>query len=471
MAYTFNQINTMLDGGEKSNVFGGDQAGGGQEQAPAGGGQGGASGPEVKSNSESSFTGGSPQATQPASSQQGQPKSSSAQAIVKKAQKSNLDTSGFTKNLSKSIQGAQGQLENEANSFVTNQSARARGPIDRNTLSSAASGDANAYAQTENLIRGPQTQADAFQFGGSTKFKDIDQLATQGGLQESLRSKGKATYNQGQAALDAMLISRDKNYQKNLSEAKAQRDQLRNRQAELEGGTLQQRAQQNITNQESAAREAALRELSGIQSGVTQGAKSRADLYMNYLEQAKNRAPKELEATKQRIRNELMQQNKDTYGINQYLEKADINPADYVSYNQFRGEDDFYNADTAGQYNRIADLLGQGGTRKRATGDLGAYSTIDEARLRQDLMNTAKANQAKDAPSYITGGRSTGSGSPMQQILQNNPYNQIANSIGGTVNDITGGRSDAAINKAKDIQNANVDKVKTSIAKKVGKWK
>lgn len=394
MAYTFNAINNMLgqenDNG-KQNIFNQGSSGGG-DQSSGGGSQGSQA---VEKDVGGGALGSQNQTSAQPTQQQAKPKGNSAQAIMQKAQKSNMDTSKFTQGIQSNIAENQKNLENQASSFVQNQAARARQGVDSGTVRAAAGGDADAYGRVETTLRAPNTQAENFQFGGNTRFQDLDNMSTQGGLQQTLSKKGPAMYNQGQAALDSMLISKDKNYQKNLLEAKKQRDALRSRQQELEGGSMQQAAQAQINAQEARAREQALAELAAYRGEIESGVDRRMGNYFNLLEQAKQRSGGELSAMEQDLRGEIARENA---ALGDFVGGANVNEGDFASFNSpFRAREEFYTPESAQNYNRILDLLGEGGTRYSGVQDFGSYSNYNREGMKAALLEQArKAKEADD---------------------------------------------------------------------------
>jgi len=392
MAYTFNAISNMLgqeneDG--KQNIFN-QGSGGGSDQ-------GGGSSPQSSQTVEKDVGGGAlgsqNQGQAQPGMQQGKPKGNSAQAIMQKAQKSNMDTSKFTEGIQSNIAQNQKKLEDDASSFVQNQTGRARQGVSAENVRAAAQGDADAYSRVENTIRGPGTRAENFQFAGNNNFQDLDNMSTQSGLQASLSKKGPAMYNQGQAALDSMLISKDKNYQKNLLEAKKQRDALKSRQAEIEGGAMQQQAQSQIDAIENQARQDALAQLTGYRGELDRGVDTRMGNYYNYLEQARLRGGGELSSLENELRNEIARENS---ALSDFAKQADVDEGGYLRLNSNqRGRDDFYTSDIAQQYNRLQDLLGVGGKRYTGIDNLGAYSSYDREKMKQDLLNQANKLKAE----------------------------------------------------------------------------
>jgi hypothetical protein len=447
MAYTFDKINGLIEKNNQTNIFGGGEQGGGQPGAQGAGSSavsvGSAGGQAVGS----AQTGTSGSMAAPSGEQK--PKQQSAQAIFSKAKQSNLDTSGFTKGIQEGISGAQTQLENEANSYVTNQSARAKQAPAADQLQKAQYADAEGqkvFAETEQLLRGPQTQADEFRFGGATKFEDIDQLSTQGGLQSYLNKRGPETYNQGQAALDSLLISRDKGYQDRLQQAKSANDDLRKKQLQYEGGEKRSMAQQNITRQEAAARQAALEQLSGMRGSIDQSLAQQAAAYNANLNALRSNQQANADKYSQGIVQSALSQNP---ALAEYInsQKARLNAKDYYSVGGDVTADQFASEDDANRYNRILALMGQGGKTKVADRNLGPAAKFDEARYQRDLMDLVNKEKARiDATRFTPGGTLGMAGGSIPGM---NAVSGVANQAGQVLNQATGGQSAKAAGEAK----------------------
>lgn len=409
MAYTYDNLSKLIEqNNANSNIFG---QGGTSDQG--GGGQGAQGSQPVQKTS----TGGSVGSAQgsapsaPAATQAPQtPQNSSAKAIVDKAAKSNLDTSAYTKGVNQGISKAQEQLTSEANAYTANQQGKAKKALDAQTIERAQyapgstfnpdSGPDNTdyFGQVENLLRGDKTKADEFKFTGSTKFDDLDQMASQGGLQQVLQKKGAPTYNQGMAGLDAMLISKDKGYQDELSKARQARTKLREEQAKLEGGELRDKAQAAIDAQEASARQAALQQLSGLRGNIDASLARQAADYNKNLEDTRARQ-KQL-ASEQELA--AIQEAKaaginlpDIGNIGGWASPDLLDESKYFNVGSYATPQSFASTEDANRYNRILSLLGQGGQQLVAGSGANPTFTFDKDRYKQDLIEATRNAYSK----------------------------------------------------------------------------
>lgn len=390
MAYTFNGINNLLDQQQSqnnNNIF---NQGSGASQggdAASSGGDGSSSQTKTSTEGEVSSGGGS-SGTQQAPKPAAAPKVNSGQAILQKAKNTNLDT-GFSKNLVSGVQKSQQDLENEANQYTQAQQGKAQQNLSKEQIQQAESGEVGDFSTVSNLLKGPSAKADQFSSGISSRYQDIDNLSTQGGLQNYLQKHGNENYNSGQAALDSLLLSRDKNYQNDIQAAKAGRSALQSRQSDLEGNLTNQ-VQGYLDQKAAEAKNNARGVLSQDQQSLLNQLNARVGQYNQNLESSRKNAASDLEARKKQIIGELASENP---ALSRYLQERDLK-IDPMAY--YKANNNQYNIGNvaeqgeAQKYNRIMDLLGTGG---QALGykqnNLKGYD-FDEQMLRDALKLSAE---------------------------------------------------------------------------------
>lgn len=402
MAYTFNNIDNMLQGQQSgSNIFAQGQGQGQQDSGGSSGGQSAGSG--TKTTTEGTLGSGGPSASSSQPQQQATPKVNTGQAILDRAKNTQQDT-GFSSNLAQNVKGAQAKLEDEANAYTTNQRAKAQTSLDTADLDRAASGDQYNYQKVSNLLHGGASpKADEFNSGIASGFSDLDALKTRGGLQDYLQKRGGATYNAGQSALDSLLISKDKNYQSNLQDALQARGQLQSRQQELQSGGLRNQIQSFLDTSGQQAKGSAEGYLSKTEKDLANQLSARAQQYNLNRQQEQRIAQENLGSRRDKLVEQLKQQHPE---MGTYINSAaqGVDPNKY--YKAGEGAYNLQNvaeADEAGKYNRILDLLGKGGQGINAKSGLGDAYTFNEGGLMNDILNSARNLQVTN-PTVGPGG-------------------------------------------------------------------
>lgn len=417
MAYTFNQIDDMLNqNNNQNNIFsGGDQSGqGGQQQQ---GGTQAQGGNKTTTEGELGAQGSSSSTTAPTTNPAAT-KQNSGQAILAKNKNTNA---GFSQDVGNKIKQSQADLENEANKYVANQ--QSKGNYNVNT-GAALAGDQAARSGLEEVLHGPARQADDFRSNISSQFQDVDELASQSGLQNYLKKRGNESYSQGAAALDSLLLSRNPEYKKNVQEAKVQRDILRNRQNELEGAEFKSAQQQKIDEARDAARRAAIEDLTGRQSALMNSLQEKAaqENAARAALRAQVNTPEQEKAKFNEVKAELAKTNPELAALLNYTDPGtkiklgmgpggggveldaapgykDYKLSDYYGFGRDVSAEEMADQGQASQYNLIQDLLGAGGNRlsQSALSDRGSFN---KEALQSDLFkrgseDKAVADQAK----------------------------------------------------------------------------
>lgn len=396
MAYTFDQINNALGQDQNNaNIFGqsvgADGSQGGQSaQSPAG------SGAAPKTSTEGDISAGNAGSSGGAAPKPQVTAQTSGQAILDKAKKSNLDT-GFASNLVNDVKKGEQTLQNEANAYTSAQNQKSSSNLSAADIEQGLTGNSGKFSQVEDMLRGPQKRADQFQSGVAGQFQDIDQIGTQGGLQSYLKKRGNENYTEGQAALDSLLFSRDKNFQNSVQAAKQERENFNKQKLGLES-TLQNQAQAKIDESQNAARQDTKKYIDQARQKFQDEAAARVA--------AENARRQQIEAGAGN------QANEDAWnvfeplkaqlgaGASPYLEAArkKIDANQYAQHGYTAANTgDVISGQEASRFNSILGLLGQGGSlAANNPAPYQGYSYNKDA-YRNALMEAVKQMQSPSA--------------------------------------------------------------------------
>lgn len=212
MAFTFNSINSQLDGNEKQNIF---DPNAGKANPQFGGGQGN---DVFKTSGAGGGTGAGPVSSGSGQARAATPQANSA-SVSKPGQASkayaglgSINTGNETAKIGENISNANAKLQSEADNYRGKVSNEAAGyAIDTNQLEKAASGDDAALRKTSERLA--KTQATPFEGFAGLKDEDLvnkgaDVLAAKD-YGEIFRPAASANYTQGQSRLQGMLLGRD----------------------------------------------------------------------------------------------------------------------------------------------------------------------------------------------------------------------------------------------------------------------
>jgi len=436
MAYAFDNINNLLDPAQQqggTNIFSSGQTAQSPDQPQSAAGQ---SGSAAKTSTEGELSpGGSGSSTTGAqtNSEKATPQSSGA-AILEKAKGENYNTE-FANKIVGDVKAGQQNLQNQANQYIQAQRSKAPQQLQDQDVEAGLAGDAAARNKVENVIRGPGVNADSFNANVASRFEDIDQIGSQGGLQAYLQKRGGERYNAGQAALDSLLFSRDKGFQDTVAKARAEKQALRQQQADLDAN-LQRQEQENLNLSQANAKaqaKALLKQKQDAQRAVLQ---QRADdLGRRFSEDSANvwrfgdqKAAEEYNkfaatlSPEDKIRLGMVKDkvNVTPYATNKYA--ADVNK-------QY-GYRNSGTAEQAARYNNILALLGEGGDTVQA-GDYAGDAQQFNAQGYQEALRNALAMAPRGnaiggtvaSGSNGAGGNAASGLADLSHRIQNDPAN------------------------------------------------
>lgn len=396
MAYTFDQINSVLGQQQagangNANIFGSGGSADTSQQGQSAQSSAG-SGEAPKTTTEGELSAGSAGS----SSAAGQPKQTSVQtsgqAILDKAKQANLDT-GFTNKLVGDVKQGETTLQNEANAYTQAQGAKASQGTTAGAIEGALNGNKDNYGQVDSVLRGPAARADQFQSGVTNQFQDIDQIGSQGGLQSYLKKRGNENYTEGQAALDSLLFSRDKNFQSGLLAAKQERENLKGQKQNLES-TLQGQAQNNLDAQQQAAKENTQRYIEGQKASFQQSTAAKIAAENARRLGVHNNINQYKDAQTIAAEKELVAQHPE---YEQYIPQAQGNIQHNIVDNYHQADaGDVSSAQDAQRFNNIMGLLGQGGAGLAPAAQPYQDYTFDKGAYQNSLTN--EINRLRNLP-------------------------------------------------------------------------
>lgn len=405
MAYTFDQINGLMgqNGEQKTDIFSQQQPqqpqGGMQGSQPSQTGQQSGNAPQADSSGGGGGSSAPSQAPKPVTNGQ-----NASQADV--LSKNQLAAQpGFTQTLQQNIGKAQGDLQNEANTYLDTQAKGAQGTLDKGVLDQAVGGDAHDYQSVQNYLNNNTKNADAYNSNVDTKFGQLDTLNNKNSLQSYLTQQGPETYNKGMASLDAQIMSTDPKFQQSLQQAKSQRDALQQLQQQYQGGQLQSQAQSTINNEiasgQQQARDYLNSRLNTVNSTMAQEAaaenSARAGLKatpdQGYIDSQVQNAYKELTSTNPELAQYLPQSgtvaNNDSSKPSQQWANQFYNPGGDVTPQQAASYDDVF------AYNKLNGLLNN--SSQLSQSGTGNRQSIDYNGLKNQMVQMAQnAKRAAD---------------------------------------------------------------------------
>lgn len=423
MAYTFDQINSVLGqqaagGSGNADIFGQGNGANGSQQGQSDQNQAGSSGTQ-KTSTDGELSAGSAGSSGVANTQPKQTNTqTSGQAILDKAKQANIDT-GFTNKIVGDVKQGESTLQNEANAYTQAQAGKSAQNLGASDIEAGLSGDAGQQSKLNSLLHGTSANADQFQSGVTNQFQDIDQIGTQGGLQAYLKNRGNENYTEGQAALDSLLFSRDKNFQQGVQAAKQERNNLDQQKQNYES-TLQGQAQQQLDAAQNSAKSGASNYLTGQQTAEQNLINSRLAAENAKRSEVHDNIQRYTDAEAADVVDPLAKANPGDAAIYQQARQNIVdNPYMHDQY-QAAGAGDVLNGQEASRFNNILQLLGQGGTPvQTGPGNYGTGYNFDRKGYTDALM--AEVNRLKNLPPptvSASGGvkESTGGFNPFSSI-------------------------------------------------------
>ncbi len=409
MAYAYTQVDNLINGSgqQNQNVFGSSPTGDPSQQV--GGVQTQVGGtPDVKTSTEGdlgSSTGGSLAggSSTPQVSTDQQNRSSQINAV--KANTGKTQTPSAIAGVQKSIDDANSGLAQRAADYSSQQKAKQNYGLDTSIIDQAIGNNADARAQTSQLLgRTDINQVDQFD-PGNVDVKDADLLKSDAGLKELVARGQGNQYTPGMAAFDTMLLRRDPGFNAQVQGLQSKASDLSNRAAQ-EPAALQKEVSdygmQNLTAAQKQAKDYLASQKDAVDSQNAIEAASENEKLKN-LDRDKIKADAVADARKK-----AEDQLKAQYGdrASAQLQGVKVNPDDYVSFAQNYDPSQFYSQDDANKYNSINALLGLGGPAKSASAAItnpysvnsdalfnSIYGGASKARQDQDTLNTQKISE------------------------------------------------------------------------------
>lgn len=280
--------------------------------------------------------------------------------------------------------------------------------LDRNAIEAGAKGDAGQFNRINQLLSsGPNFQN--FDAGArGIGVQEVMGLNTAAGVESAMKQKaqkeGRASYTQGQAALDAALFGKSSQGRQQVANAVQEKAAL---DAEIK------RRQDNAAAQKAQAEEDYMRnqrntrgQLEGLMGEIDKRAKDRVALENSFVDSsnkvgssANDKATREKAAQIERdIRAGLSKDERDIFNRQNFM--LDLLPK-YAAAQKVGAE---YGEGDVNQFNRIAELLGSsdrrevgGGGRRTVDFDEQGYSDAVQKQFR-DIMKQANA-KPKDSDS------------------------------------------------------------------------
>lgn len=219
MAYTFNSINSQLDGNEKLDMF--------NQQAPKAKPQFGGSSANGNVQLGSSGSGSVSSTAQPTGSAPAQASGSKSPSSYNpgaaQAAYSGIgpvDSSQQTGKISGDIASANQKLQDEANAYSQKVTDTAKGySLDKDTLEKAASGDDAAFQTTASRLA--KTQADPIESFQGLSGDDVTKLQSSTSALEKptlygdiYRPSASANYGSGESRFNSILLGMDPNFRR-----------------------------------------------------------------------------------------------------------------------------------------------------------------------------------------------------------------------------------------------------------------
>lgn len=291
------------------------------------------------------------------------------------------------------IQGAQNNLQNEADSYVSSQ-GKANYGLNQPVLEKAVKGDQRDLKNVSEVLNMGRAEAvEQFKPQTATDFQDVKDISTDAGIKNLLRRKADINYNPAEAAFDMGLLRKNADFQATRDQLLRQNDALQQKKGELLDPSkgAQARAQgarqSDYERQVAQAREA----LIGMQGGIRGQQQSELSnfqrelndprLRQDFIERERQAALADLKSNQANAG--LLNYLGDTGGAERFF-KQQVDPSK-LGWQQFLDEGE------ASQYNNILNMLGDGGQRVSAAGPMGSIYGFDRNAYLQSLTSPAQA--------------------------------------------------------------------------------
>ena len=404
MAYAYRKLDELMgEGSGKQDIFGGQGDPGGMSEFQRPATIPGAD--QVKTTTE-----GDLQRNEGVGSEEdmgGGERSAADQTKIFSANVGKTETPQGVYGLRDQIKNNEQALQDKSNEYLQGQKSSydEAYKLDNSTYDKAI-GDSNseAFGQVSSLLgkdvkTDPQKNFKQFEGADDLYVKDIGKLGSNAGLQ-NLASQGQGPrYSQGMGAFDVMLMQRDPNFTKLVSEIQSE-----NKGLEEQLGAKPQEVEKKALDYGQAT-------LAGAQT-AGRGYLSAADQALIAQNQAERQAYQdELDAIdydqiwQDEYAKQLAQaQNAAMIGgerYRPYLDKASVNMDDYLTRDDGSSYDykDFVDQGEADRFNNISSLLGGGGPLYSAAGELKPQYEIDKAGVYRDAYGDIMG--ARDAQDKI----------------------------------------------------------------------
>jgi hypothetical protein len=419
MAYAFEKIMNQMDQG-KINVFGQQQ---GDSAAQANQGPSGGETTKTEAVGDASGGGGASAPRSNFAPDAAASRTVGAQRAFE-ASKTKAPVSLKTpmSQVSQQISDASQALQDEANKYVTSQTAKQSYGIPKEDLDKAIAGDKDVGARVSSTLS--KTQVDPVErFAPKTDYniEDIEKFQSSPGIASYLRSQFGPSYTAGGAALDVGRLRAAPDFREGVQAMQAQQRALANRASELTG-------EKGV---ESQVRETGQKALGGAQKDIREYlGKAQTDLdAANDLELQSwlkdvgaladpNSAQAQglLAGAQPNIQKRLdevlaMRPELQKYMTPEAMAAFGFSPKDFIKGAQTGGitAANFYDAGEADRFNRIMGFLGTGGTAKTAgmrpqgLGDVDVEGYVNRAVGAASKRNEDADIAAQDAIKRIMG--------------------------------------------------------------------
>jgi hypothetical protein len=419
MAYAFEKIMNQMDQG-KINVFGQQQ---GDSAAQANQGPSGGETTKTEAVGDASGGGGASAPRSNFAPDAAASRTVGAQRAFE-ASKTKAPVSLKTpmSQVSQQISDASQALQDEANKYVTSQTAKQSYGIPKEDLDKAIAGDKDVGARVSSTLS--KTQVDPVErFAPKTDYniEDIEKFQSSPGIASYLRSQFGPSYTAGGAALDVGRLRAAPDFREGVQAMQAQQRALANRASELTG-------EKGV---ESQVRETGQKALGGAQKDIREYlGKAQTDLdAANDLELQSwlkdvgaladpNSAQAQglLAGAQPNIQKRLdevlaMRPELQKYMTPEAMAAFGFSPKDFIKGAQTGGitAANFYDAGEADRFNRIMGFQGTGGTAKTAgmrpqgLGDVDVEGYVNRAVGAASKRNEDADIAAQDAIKRIMG--------------------------------------------------------------------
>lgn len=410
---------------QQTNIFAGEQvgapAGGAQQQMP------GSSAARVRTASTEGQLGPETRAAKPQGTESGAAPGPTSSSAAVRANVGKTQAPVDLGKISSSIGDAKAKVQGEADTFLQGESIQPfTGSPGSKAVTPEHAVDPATFAKVDEWALGiptgaepsPYPEADgpdwmttyqqgpggarAFEAKTNTDFRDVQDLATDAGVQNLLRRRGDAEYTAGEAAFDAGLLRQDPRFQEQRRQVLDANKDLVDTKAKLEAES-QGKAQNARNANFNTWKDAITRHLDEIAKGYRTDALRREaafdadlDTPANYANTQADEVLRDLKADPQfaSLANQLSLEGIDVGGFVQ----AGMNP-DQTSAEQF------YTPEEAARFSKILDLLGRGGERPLGDniGNLTRVTatdrraTYDKEGLRQAILGAAQQRAQEQA--------------------------------------------------------------------------